>query len=427
MSKLKIITWASKLFSLAIFSSLISALANILLVGYLTNEDYGEFSYFLAWATIAGSFIDLGLTQSFPILVASTGVNTLTLASNFLLIKLVGFTAFSIILAFRSVGEMHRELLFVLILCLPYLGISFLYEVKNLHLKYQFFVMIERLFFLLSVLLLSCLKGAHSSSLALALGCIGASYSIFLLLQYFDSEVFFGLLFNYSRFLEAINLLWKSSAIMIPYMAIGLFQLINTSFIRILYQNKFGFGHLAYLSLGMQVLGYSSLIQSQVDSIYRPKFASISCQSPYPKHFFFKLDSLIVNYILFVLPFSLFLSVVIVNLYPIALRLFGVANYDAFGSLKIGLICVFFSVPLMRLSDMIFMSLRRHRLNVCFSVLFPACALFVVNILLSRPNPGLVFVLIFIAQSLQFLATIAIYFYLRSLAFRSDNSSFSFI
>lgn len=341
-------------------STLISALgtsASYALVIILANNSgivpFGEFMLCLAWASIMVILIDCAADAAFTHLSISGGdvqtafniVMTIRVVAFFLLIG-----AFCIVKVAYLIDIPWQVVIFLF----PAFNLGTLFEFHRSNVEFSAIICMEKIVLLmLNYVLLLNIKFEQA---------VYFSYTI---------VIFFSLLWQGYRQRNHILALRVASAHSIrsyfeiywPLLMISLAQISYGHISRLVIEGKQGTVVFASVSLAFQVVAIASIIQSQVDRIFRPMIIETVGIGDAAR-----MQKLIVNYLIIAtLPMVCCAIVIFSSAQRLIYILFG-PEYQIAGDVLQIISPMFVSVSLIRLTDLILLALNQVRLSLVTNV-----------------------------------------------------------
>jgi O-antigen/teichoic acid export membrane protein len=348
----------------------IGAAASYFLTIYLANhlgaEGFGKYSYILVVSAISTIFINYSTDQTASTMAAKKiGVQHI-----FNLIMTVRIIFFVLSLVFVSIWFYSKPNIIYGVFCLNIssLNMGYLYEIKEKNTKYSFVYLLERISYIIIVLLALQLKGQH----------IGTIFFIYMIVTsaslFFQCVHFSSILKNYSiaKVEEIKQLLSKNFYLVI----IALSSYVYGGISRIVIENKLGMEMLGIFSSGMQITSLITIFQAQVDRVWRlPIYNSLADKNMK------EIKNQILNYVKTSTLPSVFFFVVVALFGAYLVRIFFNSSYAKLAEVLPYISFFFVLINLNSLSAILWIGLHALKEYLLISVVFSIVLLLVLYLI----------------------------------------------
>lgn len=330
------------------------------------GETYGTYAYFLSWAAILVTVISYVSDQVFAkfFSVSASLQHALNVVFSIKSV-LLGLVLLGILVVHYAISP--EVSLRVLLLIVPAFNLGIVFEVLNRNVMYASIVLLEKLALLLVNFILLDIydfeKVVYLSFFFVSLSSLVVQYI------YFRKYV---LRLSLASICDIIAYLRQYSSVFF----IVLTQLAYGHFSRILIEHKKGVETFAYLSLAFQIISVAAIFQSQVDRVFRRRLIT-----SFSRPDFVEIRSVLLSYFtLTTFPLVCFAIALYCNAERIALALFGV-EYEGVGYVLKLLSPLILSINLMRLGDIIWISINKTIPNFLITSLFTLSLLLSLSLL----------------------------------------------
>lgn len=383
-----------KSISTASFISLLSAVASLLLTIILAKAsnplEYGTYLKYIAWASLLITIIDFASEKAFVhfaldkkngVIGAISCIFTLKIFLLFLFIFIN-----SLMFALGFVYLPWKTFMFVF----PALNIGYLFEYYKKNIQYAFIVFFEKFFLLLfNLLWLSFFDfgmGVYFSYFFITL--------ISILLQYifFKNELIGIKLASKNEVAGYIIKYWALLVLTIAQLCYGVIS-------RLIIELKFDIEVFANLTIAFQILALASILQSQIDRVFRPLIVKATFDKD--KKLF---QTYLYKYLLyFTLPLAALCVLFYFYITPFIIMVYG-QDYSLAGKMLSILCPIFVSVSLMRLMDIFAIAFDCIKINLNINII---CSVIMCIILFFLPSNLELSIFLIVIVAMQYLQVMA--------------------
>jgi len=230
------------------------------------------------------------------------------------------------------------------------LNFGFLFEFKRKNFQFALFVLFEKFLFVSSVFCF--LQNGFGHSILYYSFLFASLMSVF-----GQSYIFRDILYKFrpALHLEMLNYVKKY----FPYLIIAVSQLSYGTLSRILLEVKLGLEIFVYFSLSLQIISLVSILQSQVDRIFRPEIVQFTKEKNVNK-----LAQLCKIYLMLAIAPMTVLSMATIFFSDDLIKLIFGQQYQPVSKYLVSLSPLFVSVPLIRFVDHMLLGLDKFYTNL---------------------------------------------------------------
>ncbi len=370
--------------------SIVGTICSYLLTMFLAREGgalaYGKYAMCFAWAAILTTIINCVSEKAFTHLVHKNGKNSQEAFNTISTVRILLLLVVSAVISTLNYLEITNVPWLTFLLIIPAFNLGMLFEFHHNNFSFAAILFFERLFLLIVNLVLLQYFAFEK--------IVYASYAIVTFLSLIAQS------YIYKKFFSFISIAKKNKTTSYfrtywPLLMIAMAQLGYGNFSRLIVETKLGLAVFANVTLAFQVITLGAIFQNQVDRAFRPLLVSAGINRN-----FCEFTPLVKKYFIAT---TLPLLVGAVFLYltaPYLISLMFGSQYNLAGNVLQNISLLLVSINLIRLTDMILLSLDLIKINLYINLIFSIFTLATMYIL---PNSYPLAAFMWIIVIFQFL------------------------